>query len=404
MFGTIRYNNVTQGHEHVQLTGPSGVEARGYTMRACDPCRSRKLKCSGEKDGCERCKTTLLTCTYAGNMGSEDGLKQRSTSWPWPPSNRPPKRRKSLQSSSAEKASDKEALQEEGTSLAMPSKESTVDIGEAQGTVWSDFSSNLVEDEDLEFMQSFPTGDGADSAGVFDREVLNMVISPTHARWSQSSSAGTQQDDVAHMPPRQLTPVSLGPVWAASTPSSDGRRYSAGCQCLHTMAQLLEDTGTLGSDKGVDTLLMCIGCGIKAYGEALSCAKCNICAENGMLIAMVAQRLSAAATSVASKLCPAGNVNSSSNNNHNRLNSGAPGEVFDGPIVFGGYRIEISTVRSSLVYNMTHQHLADLRTLLSRIKNRMGLKWGAVEMIADAEDMVVKSRARIQQLLESSRT
>ena len=160
------------------------------------------------------------------------------------------------------------------------------------------------------------------------------------------------------------------------------------------MAQLLEDTGVHWSNKGVDTLLMCVGCGIGAYEEALSCSNCNICAENGMLLAMVAQRLSAAATSVASKLCPVGN---------NRL-SGAPGEGFDGPILFGCYRMEIPKVRSSLVYNTAQQHLADLRTLLSRIKDRMGLKLGAVELIADAEDIVVKSHFRIHQLLESSKT
>jgi hypothetical protein len=281
-------------------------------------------------------------------------------------------------------------LQETGTSHDIASEESSVDVAGTQGTVWSDFSWDPAEEEDFDPM-SLLTADVGENAAVLDPEHLNMDMSPALASWSHSSSSGgTQQGVIA--PPKPLSPT---PVWPASTDSSShARKYSAGCQCLHTMAQLLEDKGAHWSDKGVDTLLMCVGCGIRAYEEALSCANCNICAENGMLLAMVAQCLSAAATGVASKLCPVGN---------SRL-SGVAGEVFDGPILFGCYRMEIPKVRSSLVYNTAQQHLADLRTLMSRIKDRMGLKWGAVEVIAEAEDVVVKSHFRVHQLLESSKT
>lgn len=43
MFGTLRYNDITKKHEHVELVSPSGIEARGYTAVACHPCRARKV-------------------------------------------------------------------------------------------------------------------------------------------------------------------------------------------------------------------------------------------------------------------------------------------------------------------------------------------------------------------------
>ncbi|KAI1743154.1 hypothetical protein F4680DRAFT_409315 [Xylaria scruposa] len=388
MFGTLRYNSVTKGHEHVELTGPSGVEARGYTSRACQACRLRKLKCSGDADGCERCKTMMLTCTYT--YPSSGHPKRRSTSRPWPPSNSPPARRRLQHQSAPEKANSKEELWEPDPASHTTLEESTVIVGQPPRTEQPDLLLNQAEEEDVESIQGFLTGDVADNAASFD-PLLDMVW-PSVASWSQSPPSPTTVD--------QLMPVSSGPAWAASMPKNSARTYFADCHCLHTLAQLLEDQW---SDQGIDMLLMSIGCGIKAYEEALSCARCNICEENGMLIAVVAQRLSAAATSVASKLCPARNTNSSSNNSSdNRPVDGTAG-VFDGPILFGGYQVEVPKIRASLVYNMTYQHLTDLQMLLGRFKNRIGLKRGSVEIITSAEAMVVKSHSRIQQLLEASK-
>ncbi|TRX88328.1 hypothetical protein FHL15_010766 [Xylaria flabelliformis] len=340
-----------------------------------------------------------ITCTYA-YPGSGHGPKRRSTSRPWPPSNSPPTRRRLQHPSAPKKASSKENLWEPGPSSHTTLEESIIDVGEPSHTEQTDLSSSQAEEEDVEYVQGFLTGDTADNTTGFDPELLDMVLWPPISSWSQSPPSPTVIVD-------QLMPVSSGPSWASSMPKSSARRYIADCHCLHTLAQLLEDTSTQWSDKGIDTLLMYISCGIKAYEEALSCPSCNICGDNGMLIAVVAQRLSAAATSVASKLCPAGSTNGSNNNSNNSNNNrlaGGTGGVFDGPIAFGDYRIEIPKIRASLVYNMTYQHLTDLQMLLGRFKNRVGLKRGSVDIIAGAEAMVVKSRSKIQQLLEASET
>ena len=43
MFGALRYDDTTNDHEHIKLSGPSGAEARGYTLLACESCRARKV-------------------------------------------------------------------------------------------------------------------------------------------------------------------------------------------------------------------------------------------------------------------------------------------------------------------------------------------------------------------------
>ena len=43
MFGTFRYNQETNDHEHVEILRADGQEARGYTRMACKSCRARKV-------------------------------------------------------------------------------------------------------------------------------------------------------------------------------------------------------------------------------------------------------------------------------------------------------------------------------------------------------------------------
>ncbi|KUI72653.1 hypothetical protein VM1G_08242 [Cytospora mali] len=64
MFGTFRYNDSMNEAEYVELSPNSGVDARGYTLVACNLCRARKLKCSGDRNGCDRCLASSSNCTY----------------------------------------------------------------------------------------------------------------------------------------------------------------------------------------------------------------------------------------------------------------------------------------------------------------------------------------------------
>lgn len=43
MFGTLRYNDITQQNDHIVLSSADGGEARGHTSTACNACRARKV-------------------------------------------------------------------------------------------------------------------------------------------------------------------------------------------------------------------------------------------------------------------------------------------------------------------------------------------------------------------------
>lgn len=99
MFGTLRYNSDTKDVEHVELERADGFEARGYSRTACNECRTRKvntssrlltpnanqslynkLKCSGDENGCQRCRAISTTCIYQSNADkSTDRRRRQST-------------------------------------------------------------------------------------------------------------------------------------------------------------------------------------------------------------------------------------------------------------------------------------------------------------------------------------
>ncbi|KAK8062277.1 hypothetical protein PG997_014374 [Apiospora hydei] len=75
MFGALRYNSVTKDVEHVELERADGFEARGYSRTACNECRLRKLKCSGDRNGCKRCRAICITCAYQPSSDNKSTFK-----------------------------------------------------------------------------------------------------------------------------------------------------------------------------------------------------------------------------------------------------------------------------------------------------------------------------------------
>ncbi|RAH68888.1 Zn(II)2Cys6 transcription factor domain-containing protein [Aspergillus aculeatinus CBS 121060] len=66
MFGTLRYlpNNQT-GEFLERASGEAGTALTNKPRHAaCDNCRVKKIRCSGQKAGCSRCKTHSLPCRY----------------------------------------------------------------------------------------------------------------------------------------------------------------------------------------------------------------------------------------------------------------------------------------------------------------------------------------------------
>ncbi|KAL8705623.1 MAG: hypothetical protein Q9201_001260 [Fulgogasparrea decipioides] len=368
-----------------------------------------KLKCSGDSDGCERCKATSSTCTYLRTSSSRDGHKRRprrtssaSTRGPYLGTSpgrllgRPNIRMPSI-NALASPEMGQEGPPERSEDVPSTSEAPLADVPKLQST-------------SLDFVWDFPPVDDALDAfdaidtfgpiqGMFPTDLHESaedvtLLSPTPqvsavAGWNRSTVV---QQDVARQMHRRTSAIppssQSGPALATLVNGGVRKYIPGGCQCQGTMVQLLEDMGEHGHDNGVDSLLMYLGRGVKACEEVLMCPNCEACYKNGMLFATVAQHLSAAATSVASKLSPVAGCKP------DRIN-----DVFEGAISLGCYRIEMPKVRFWFVYNTALDHLAALRTLLSRIEKRARPKSGAGELLADAEDKIIKSCCVVQQCL-----
>lgn len=80
MFGTLRYNSRRGDTEFVDCTNeflPHDADRQATSHLACDTCRMRKLKCSGQKTGCDRCRVTSTSCMYTAAGEGTSGRRQQ---------------------------------------------------------------------------------------------------------------------------------------------------------------------------------------------------------------------------------------------------------------------------------------------------------------------------------------
>ncbi|KAM3428539.1 hypothetical protein MY4824_008755 [Beauveria thailandica] len=63
MFATWKYDRDTAEVQNIRLAFDP-ISARSSQHQACDRCHEKKLKCSGEKDGCDRCISSAHSCVY----------------------------------------------------------------------------------------------------------------------------------------------------------------------------------------------------------------------------------------------------------------------------------------------------------------------------------------------------
>ncbi|RMZ84436.1 hypothetical protein DV738_g839, partial [Chaetothyriales sp. CBS 135597] len=79
-YASTRTWRVDQGQEsrrtvqHVNAAPALSNKRRGTTHFACESCKAKKLKCSGEIDGCSRCRQNNAICTYSSEP---DGRRRK---------------------------------------------------------------------------------------------------------------------------------------------------------------------------------------------------------------------------------------------------------------------------------------------------------------------------------------
>ncbi|KAF4505888.1 hypothetical protein G6O67_007791 [Ophiocordyceps sinensis] len=80
MFGTWKYDPETDEVQNLRRAYDP-ITARSSQHQACNRCHEKKLKCSGDKDGCDRCAGSGQVCVY-NRPGSRSSRKGKRTSKP----------------------------------------------------------------------------------------------------------------------------------------------------------------------------------------------------------------------------------------------------------------------------------------------------------------------------------
>ncbi|KAI3324789.1 hypothetical protein HD806DRAFT_543399 [Xylariaceae sp. AK1471] len=79
MLQTWRLNSKNENETHQQQVFDPET-AKPVVQQACNSCRIKKLRCSGEKSGCARCQNLLQSCVYARNGARRKSKSKDSTS------------------------------------------------------------------------------------------------------------------------------------------------------------------------------------------------------------------------------------------------------------------------------------------------------------------------------------
>ena len=177
-------------------------------------------------------------------------------------------------------------------------------------------------------------------------------------------------------------------------------RNSVQCDCLRLAACLLEDLGTTstGADEvGIDGLLGCCRESLSGCHKALCCARCESRSESVMLLAMVAQAISALYEKLAKRvvrLVSQGDGEGSGNGPeavHDPAsqplvsNSDSQGAV---EIWLSNYRIDNKAERNQVILSLIMVQLAEFCQLLSQLKGRAGNREMHQAPLASAERRV----------------
>ncbi|KOS17698.1 Arabinolytic transcriptional activator araR [Escovopsis weberi] len=79
MFNTFKYDPETRQVQQLR-SAFDPVTARSNQHQACNNCHAKKLRCSGEKSGCERCIAGSLVCEYTRSTSRSSRSSRRAGS------------------------------------------------------------------------------------------------------------------------------------------------------------------------------------------------------------------------------------------------------------------------------------------------------------------------------------
>ncbi|KAK2592856.1 hypothetical protein QQS21_009459 [Conoideocrella luteorostrata] len=262
--------------------------------RACDECRTRKLACSKDPDGCERCKREGIRCVYSAQKPMGRPRKRRAAEEPTLEAEVPPidTTRPSVSHTSTESSSPKHdgsfiqsfdfpPLAEEDTAVnyldLLPNNFEDIDntplYSFPQPSYSHVFGPGDSSLENYGFSLNFPGTDILDGIEFNESELASSSI-------SKHINSSLQQYVADHIPPAEETPpsISSGISSTGETPEPNQKPDTlrplpnATCGCLSSLYLSLESLNHLPSD--VPSAMRATRNAIKVAQDVLDCPQC----------------------------------------------------------------------------------------------------------------------------------
>ncbi|RKL32883.1 hypothetical protein BFJ72_g10383 [Fusarium proliferatum] len=302
MFGTLQFNHsANAGPTFVERADGAAFSALGNNVlqhTACDQCRQKKLRCTGRKTGCERCKACSTECTYTQLFGSNVRRKDRKRTA------RQNDAAAQSQSPSSEQQSESDTMQSTAavTNRTSPSASAQGEkSGDENGSnssvdpLANPLDATLLEDA---AMSSNTSGD---EFVFFDLDPSTFELPDSNSlpdfHWSPYSIPGipsprsTQPDTFSFLDSRSSTATTA--THMISNPINISNSTCAG-RCLKVMKSLLEELETRMQDMRpckADVALSfqkqsCIEC-----TQVVRCKSCYTDPDAMLFLAMICDKL-----------------------------------------------------------------------------------------------------------------
>ncbi|KAK8124196.1 fungal-specific transcription factor domain protein [Apiospora kogelbergensis] len=380
MFASFRVPDVAVVEDAKKDKPPSPrPNVREHTLIACNSCRQRKLKCSGE-DCCSRCKSDGRPCIYARSRRGNGATRARKQS------------RASSPSSLTNRGEKSMAANPNGSSMSTPSASGSDNFHD-------NFHDN-IRDERAEIAATEPSSSAAsDGQNPFNIETMSFLANLDMYDFTTSTDtpdAGMSSE--SHVPARSgVTDLSsvvstevLGHLNSA-TKHSTAINFShapTSC-CLGSILDHLESIGVHRASAqatGVDGFLIYLRSSTKACTAMLDCAECQLYLEKPMLMAAVVHQMGNVCSDLAKLL--------------SQRESGGGGDdvigTSGGPIWVGQYIVEAPEVRENIIYHLVELHVHDLLALLRNVLEKLDRQNEAYKLIMEAKERAYNTLLSLQ--------
>ncbi|PTB37202.1 uncharacterized protein TrAFT101_010938 [Trichoderma asperellum] len=271
MFYTISYNNGSAEADSVSKMASNHTFGEYRQSRlACIECRARKVKCSGESTGCQRCQGTGITCVFPER--TKRGTKRRKNS---PPTD---------SHDSTKGGSSSETSLKNGESGSSTSAAPIGDSHPLASTVpTSEFSPSL------DFSPSYFSLDLSDSFNI-DLDQLNSTLGDLSSLASSNSISPSQSQPFPAAPRRTLR-TTEGLCLGDSPSIKDGNLCACAQSALH-MLEELELQYENNVDVSSDTILGYQKIALARLNSWISCDHSQTPRATTKLIVLVIEGLS----------------------------------------------------------------------------------------------------------------